>query len=54
MTNREESNRRYRAGLCVTCGEKPYSAGRVRCDDCHRAHVTPVEPGLQRRDKGVA
>lgn len=31
MSTREERARRYRAGLCVTCGEKPYSAGRPRC-----------------------
>ena len=31
----EQSRARYRAGLCVSCGEKPYSAGRPRCDECH-------------------
>lgn len=39
MTTREERARRYRAGLCVTCGEKPYSAGRPRCDSCHDAYI---------------
>ncbi len=45
MTTREERARRYRAGLCVTCGEKPYSAGRVRCGTCHVVFVaTRHEP----------
>lgn len=30
---------RYRAGLCCDCGDRPPSAGRPRCESCHRAHV---------------
>ncbi|MDP7721813.1 hypothetical protein [Mycobacterium sp. TY814] len=51
MSTRDEQNARYRQGLCCVCGLVPYSAGRVRCDDCHRAHVTPYEPGLTRREE---
>lgn len=29
---------RYRAGLCVDCGLKPYSAGRPRCQKCHQTY----------------
>ncbi len=48
----DEQDRRYRAFLCVGCGEKRYSAGRTRCDECHRKHVRPYEPGLTpARDK---
>ncbi len=54
MSTRDERNARYRANLCVDCGEVEHSAGRPRCDNCHRAHVTPVEPGLTRRGKGAA
>lgn len=54
MASRDEQNARYRQGLCCDCGEKPYSAGRPRCAECHREHVTPFEPGMQQRDKGVA
>lgn len=30
-----EQNDRYRNRTCVDCGERPPSAGRPRCDDCH-------------------
>jgi putative DNA primase/helicase len=30
------SNDNYRAGLCCDCGDRPHSAGRPRCDECHR------------------
>lgn len=43
MSTREESNRRYRAGLCVTCGEKPHSAGRPRCTSCHEIWLRRTE-----------
>jgi primosomal protein N' len=49
--NTEERKARYRAGLCITCGVNPHSAGRPRCDDCHSKHVTAYEPGLQRRNQ---
>lgn len=52
MSTREERNARYVAFLGVDCGKERYSAGRVRCDDCHRVYVTPVEPGLTRRERG--
>lgn len=29
----------YRNGMCRDCGVKPHSAGRPRCDECHRIHV---------------
>lgn len=51
---REERAARYRNGLCITCGEKRHSPGRPRCADCHRAHVTPFEPGMQRREREVS
>jgi hypothetical protein len=35
---REQRNERYVAGLCIDCGNEPYSAGRPRCADCHTAH----------------
>ena len=28
---------RYRQGLCADCGQKRYSAGRPRCQECHVA-----------------
>jgi hypothetical protein len=31
---REVRNERYRAGLCIDCGECPYAAGRPRCHRC--------------------
>lgn len=52
--SREERYDRYRAGLCVDCGQKPYSAGRPRCEECHRKHVRPYEPGLTPARKGAA
>jgi len=54
--DREERNRRYRAFLCVDCGVVPYSAGRPRCDACHRTHIPNYEPGLPpraRREKAA-
>lgn len=51
---RDEQARRYRASLCIDCGEKRHSAGRTRCEDCHRKHVRPYEPGLTPARKGAA
>lgn len=28
----------YRAGLCVDCLTEPHSAGRPRCDECHKTY----------------
>ena len=53
MTTREERAARYRAFMCVGCGEKRYSAGRPFCDECFRKRGTPFEPGLMRRGKGA-
>lgn len=29
----------YINGMCSDCGIRPYSAGRTRCEECHRIHV---------------
>lgn len=29
----------YRAGLCVECKTEPHSAGRPRCEGCHRTYA---------------
>ncbi|MEY8015254.1 DUF3631 domain-containing protein [Mycobacterium servetii] len=34
-----EQNAAYRSGLCIDCRERPPSAGRPRCNACHRAYV---------------
>ena len=34
-----EQNAAYRTGRCRDCGDRPHSAGRTRCDTCHRAHA---------------
>ena len=39
MSTRDERNARYVAFLCVDCGKERYSAGRVRCDDCHDKYI---------------
>lgn len=45
MSTRDEQNARYRAGLCVDCGEVEHSAGRPRCSPCHVVYVaTRHEP----------
>jgi hypothetical protein len=49
--DRCQRNEYYRAGLCVTGCGRPYSPGRPRCNDCHRAHIPVMEPGLTRRQK---
>lgn len=35
----DERHARYRAGLCITCGDEPHSAGRPRCGRCHAEYV---------------
>jgi hypothetical protein len=32
----------YLAGLCCDCGKRKPSAGRPRCDECHRVHTNIV------------
>lgn len=39
LTDREARNAAYRAGYCADCGERPYSAGRPRCEDCHTTYI---------------
>lgn len=39
MTDRDTANARYRQGLCVSCGQVPYSAGRPRCNECHGDYI---------------
>jgi tRNA(Ile2) C34 agmatinyltransferase TiaS len=36
--HRQVKDDRYRAGLCVDCGTRPYSAGRPRCEACHKTY----------------
>ena len=31
----------HRIGLCVDCKNARHSAGRPRCDDCHRDYMNP-------------
>jgi hypothetical protein len=33
---KELRNAYYRYGLCVDCGVVRHSAGRIRCDPCHK------------------
>jgi hypothetical protein len=33
----------YRAGLCIDCHNRPPSAGRPRCDQCHRIQQTVID-----------
>ncbi|MGH3264262.1 MAG: DUF3631 domain-containing protein [Trebonia sp.] len=35
----DEQNAAYRANLCIDCRASRPSAGRPRCDDCHRTHT---------------
>jgi Protein of unknown function (DUF3631) len=39
QADRDAANAAYTAGLCRDCGDKPHSAGRPRCDECHAIHV---------------
>ncbi|WP_273733365.1 DNA primase family protein [Mycolicibacterium septicum] len=32
----------YRNGLCVDCKDREHSAGRPRCEECHRAYLITV------------
>jgi hypothetical protein len=45
--DRDTANAAYQAGLCIDCGDRPPSAGRPRCDECHRIH-TQVIAGYDR------
>lgn len=47
--DREIRAQRYRAGLCVDCGMVPYSAGRPRCNTCHRIHARWIPGGKDGR-----
>lgn len=38
VSNATNRNDAYREGLCVDCKTEPHSAGRPRCDACHRTH----------------
>lgn len=51
--SRDTQTQRYVAGMCISCGLVPYSAGRPRCEGCHRDHVVPFEPGMKPRYKVV-
>jgi hypothetical protein len=42
-----DQNARYRNHLCIDCGNHPPSAGRPRCEKCHRAY-TNVMNGYDR------
>jgi len=43
MSTRDERNARYRANLCVDCGEVEHSAGRPRCSTCHQIWLRRTE-----------
>lgn len=46
MAGDDESHAAYRNGMCVDCKKCKHSAGRPRCDECHRIHlVTIAESG---------
>lgn len=47
--DRDERNRRYRAGLCIDCGQGPPAPARPRCWPCHDSWARPHEPALSRR-----
>lgn len=38
-----EQNAAYNAGLCTTCRTVPRSAGRPRCNACHRVWACGLE-----------
>lgn len=40
-----EANAAYRAGLCVDCRVRPYSAGRPRCDECYALYSAALQRG---------
>lgn len=40
-----DRDERYRAGLCITCGAVPHSAGRPRCEACHQQLIDDRREG---------
>jgi hypothetical protein len=38
---REIQRALYIHGLCITCGTRPHSPGRPRCEQCHRKRNAP-------------
>lgn len=38
MSRTPESTKAYQEGRCVDCKVKPHSAGRPRCDECHKTY----------------
>ena len=42
-----DGNAAYRAGLCVDCRTRRYSAGRPRCSGCHTDYVTRIGAPIQ-------
>jgi 5S rRNA maturation endonuclease (ribonuclease M5) len=39
----DAANAAYRNGQCRDCGVNPHSAGRTRCDQCHRIQQTVID-----------
>ena len=39
QADQDAANAAYRNGFCRDCHERPHSAGRPRCDECHAIHV---------------
>lgn len=50
MTGRETRYQRYRAGLCVDCGQQPHSAGRPRCNTCHQQQTISYDAAADRNN----
>lgn len=38
----DAANAAYIKGICIDCQTSPHSAGRPRCDACHRARLTAI------------
>lgn len=38
QSQQDSANTAYVNGKCRDCGARPHSAGRTRCDECHRAY----------------
>ena len=43
QTDRAAANAAYLNGQCRDCHERPHSAGRTRCHECHRAWLITVD-----------